>query len=203
MLNYYCDGTGTARKCTAQHLYQCFRHPNHFPSDKKPYGLFNQISFSVHPELTLAVYLAAQNQNLPRGKANIRMGLSKRSCWFCEHYLSAFKELLEIEVAVNAGYSGKKVAGWRLPPALDGILGMDEFLSMVDMKVFRKTSLKVRAIIAYVCGDTERGTKVDEIKKMKRVDRSPSKGPMKVVEVKLEDANDALVKWLEDQHLNN
>ncbi|KAK6336211.1 hypothetical protein TWF696_001774 [Orbilia brochopaga] len=195
MLSYYCDSIGV-RKCTADQLYEAFRHPNNFPSDQKPYGMFNQISFCVHPELTLAVHLAAQNQQLPNGKANMRIGISKRSCWFCEHWLMALGELLDIIILVSCGYSGKKVAGWRTPLPVEGVRGMEDFLEMVDMKLFRKTSMKVRALLGHVWGEVDRA-RIGEQRKVKKVERSPLKGLPQGMAVVLEDANDALVKWID------
>ncbi|KAJ6257558.1 hypothetical protein Dda_7343 [Drechslerella dactyloides] len=195
MLTYYCDSTGS-RKCTADQLYEAFHHPNNFPSEHKPYGMFNQIPFTVHPELTLVCHLAAQNSRLPAGRANIKIGLTKRSCWLCEQWLTGLGELLTITVTNMGGFSGKKTTGWQLPVAVKGVCNMEEFIDMVNLKLFRKTTMKARTILGRVWGEAEK-QKREQHQKAKASEKLKRKEPQKTMAHVFEDANATLAKWLE------
>ncbi|EWC44552.1 hypothetical protein DRE_06724 [Drechslerella stenobrocha 248] len=149
MVSYYHDKFG-GRKFTADQLYEVFRHPNNFPADRacRPYGMFNQVPFTVHPEITLSMYLTRSGHlchRLERRGTKLRLGVSKPTCWLCGRWMLALNEAKGVVLLVGGGASQKNVKGWRVPDDAGQLVGGDA-VEKANSKVFGMVAGMARTI---------------------------------------------------------
>ncbi|EPS39691.1 hypothetical protein H072_6531 [Dactylellina haptotyla CBS 200.50] len=121
MLNIYCDRMKyRQRKCSAKALFHAFplAEERQFPSSEYPYGEFERVQFTIHPEIVLAIHLAGPGRRVNHDRS-ILIGATKRSCYWCQEWLDAFAkhQSLKIWTIMEPGIRKKKREGWRVPPA--------------------------------------------------------------------------------------
>ena len=85
---------------------------------ENPAGVgYKELAESIHAEISIASYFKKQGDSAKKQNDTIiAIGVSKRVCFLCYHYLRSLSCNERLKFAVS-GYHRKVPATWRAPPA--------------------------------------------------------------------------------------